>query len=348
MDVNVKIPAIEKLIDYAASGIGSVAGPMLAPWKARREAQAALIAAKGDADVKQALAEGRAATMTIISEAQARARLMLLPSDASIRGQIDLAETVSQRIQFQEEKRQSNIMNVIDQAAHELGDREVQDHEVDHDWTARFFNDVQDVSSEEMQELWAKILAGEVQQPRNTSLRTLRILKDLDPSTAMLFRTLCSARLAFQIGIVGGYAENLGAEIVLSLGGNASHNALEQFGLNYNILNVLNEYGLIIPEYDSSIRHEFSTHVSEADGSLQSISFAFRFQGRSWILIPAYQRQGKQSVELGGVILSISGMELARFVAPEPMPEYEKAVVDFLQQNNLRMVEVDPNTLEPL
>ena len=38
-------------------------------------------------------------------------------------------------------------------AALELGDGNVQDHEVDHDWTARFFNDVQDVSSEEMQKL---------------------------------------------------------------------------------------------------------------------------------------------------------------------------------------------------
>ena len=31
MDVNIKVPALEKLLDYAASGIGSVAGPMLAP-----------------------------------------------------------------------------------------------------------------------------------------------------------------------------------------------------------------------------------------------------------------------------------------------------------------------------
>ncbi len=29
MDVNIKGPALEKLLDYAASGIGSVAGPML-------------------------------------------------------------------------------------------------------------------------------------------------------------------------------------------------------------------------------------------------------------------------------------------------------------------------------
>ena len=33
VDVNLKVPALEKLVDYAASGIGAVAGPMLAPWE---------------------------------------------------------------------------------------------------------------------------------------------------------------------------------------------------------------------------------------------------------------------------------------------------------------------------
>ena len=36
MDFNLKVPAVDKLLDYTASGIGAVAGPMLAPWRARR------------------------------------------------------------------------------------------------------------------------------------------------------------------------------------------------------------------------------------------------------------------------------------------------------------------------
>ena len=31
VDVNVKVPALEKLVDYTASGIGAVAGPMQKP-----------------------------------------------------------------------------------------------------------------------------------------------------------------------------------------------------------------------------------------------------------------------------------------------------------------------------
>ena len=43
VDVNIEVPALEKLADYAASGIGAVAGRMLAPCKARKEAEARLI-----------------------------------------------------------------------------------------------------------------------------------------------------------------------------------------------------------------------------------------------------------------------------------------------------------------
>ena len=32
MEIKVSIPGIEKLLDYSASGIGSVAGPMLVSW----------------------------------------------------------------------------------------------------------------------------------------------------------------------------------------------------------------------------------------------------------------------------------------------------------------------------
>ena len=84
---------------------------------------------------------------------------------SDVRGEIDIAETVRQRIQFQEEKRHGNIGSVVGRAAEELGQKEVPDREPDHDWTARFFNYIQDVSSDEMQSLWAKVLAGEIERP---------------------------------------------------------------------------------------------------------------------------------------------------------------------------------------
>ena len=252
IDIATLVPSISKLADYAASGIGSVAGPMLASWKARREANAKLLAAKGEAEAQRILAEGRAHTMQIIAQAQADTRDILVSPEATLQGQLEFGATVTQRIQFQEEKRQSNIVSVIGQAAQELGDKEVHDHEVDHDWTAGFFSDVQDVSSEEMQQLWAKILAGEVERPGTTSLNTMSILKGLDRKTAILFRNLCSARMTPVIGRYGGGYVQTGTDIVLSLDGRATQNSLQEFGLSYESLNRLNEHGLIVPEYNST------------------------------------------------------------------------------------------------
>ena len=341
MDIATLVSGVSKLADYAASGIGSVAGPMLASWKARKEANAKLIAAKGEVEAQRILAEGQAQTMQIIARAQADTRAILVSPDANVQGQLEFGTAVTQRIQFQEEKRQSNIVAVIGQAAQELGDREVQDHEVDHDWTARFFNDVQDVSSEEMQQLWAKILAGEVERPGTTSLNTMSILNGLDRKTAILFRNLCSARMTPVIGHGGGYVQT-GTDIVLSLDGRATQNSLQEFGLSYESLNRLNEHGLIVPEYNSTwVQRVLDAGLGR---SPRWSSMAFRFQDYIWVLVPIDERKGDFDVEFSGILLTNSGMELARVVDTEPMPEYQQAIADFLEQRGLSMSEIDFST----
>ena len=181
VDVNLKVPAVEKLLDYTASGIGAVAGPMLAPWQARQDAKAKLTAAQADAD-----------SLRLIAEAQADARRSLVAPDETGGGVPEIGtDGITQRIEFQERKRQANIVSVVREAAAELGDREVPDHEPDPDRTARFFDSVQDVSSADMRNLWAKILAGEVENPGRTSLRTLDILKNMTRVDAQKFNNIC-------------------------------------------------------------------------------------------------------------------------------------------------------------
>ena len=51
------IPGLNKLLEIAASGIGAVAGPFLAPWKARREGQARTAEAAAEARVLEIQAE---------------------------------------------------------------------------------------------------------------------------------------------------------------------------------------------------------------------------------------------------------------------------------------------------
>ena len=192
IDVNVGVPAIEKLVDYTASGVGGTASFFFSRMMARRDAKAKVITAEGEAKTQRILAEGRATSIQIIATAQAEARSKLISPQATIQGEVTIGELIEQKVQFQEEKRQANIGSVVARAAQELGDMEVQDHEVDHDWTARFFNGVQDVSSEEMQQLWAKVLAGEVARQGQFSLRTLDSLHNMSVGEAKLFAEACN------------------------------------------------------------------------------------------------------------------------------------------------------------
>ena len=321
MDLNVK--ALEKLVDYAASGIGSVAGSMLAPWRARREALANQIAAQGDSDV-----------LLIRAKAQAEARTLLVSPDTEVTGELDIADTVNQRIQFQERKRQINITSVVREAAGQLTDKEVENHEPDHDWTARFFNDVQDVSSEEMQALWAAVLAGQVERAGSTSIRTLGILKSLDQATARLFRKFCSACVFWSPD-----GKTVMDARVPSLGGNAGSNSLAAYDLNFDALNRLNEHGLIISDYNSW--HDYRLSIGLKLGRQpQLIRMPFRFQDRYWILIPTSPRDLDKEFRLSGVALTRSGRELSNIVGLDAMDQFSQALSSFFLREKLQLTEV--------
>lgn len=61
----------------------------------------------------------------------------------------------------------------------------------DFDWFMRFYEAVGNVSDEEMQRIWAKILAGEVNRPGSFSLETLDVVRNLSKQDAELFTKIC-------------------------------------------------------------------------------------------------------------------------------------------------------------
>ena len=324
VNVPLTIPAIEKLVDHVASGIGSVAGPMLAPWSARREALAKEIAAAGEARA-----------LLVQANAQAEARQTLLSGDESVSGTLDIADRVRQRIQFQERKRQENIESVVNQAAEQLAGKTVVDDEPDHDWTARFFNRVQDVSSKEMQALWARVLSGEVERRGSTSVRTLDILRNLDQATAGLFRRLCSACVFLSP------TESIVLDArVPSLGGNAAANSLSAHGLDFGVLNRLNEHGLIISDYNSS--SDFRAPIVLIVNDRPVTPMPFVFQGKRWVLVPQEGRELGQPYRLSGVALSVSGRELARIVELESLEAFTEELKAFFLKDKLQMHELPP------
>lgn len=101
----------------------------------------------------------------------------------------ELVQRAQNRFLFQEMKKQQHIESVIEVAYSELDKvTSVNDIPVDSDWISNFFDAVANVSTEQMQILWGKLLAGEVQRPGSFSLRTLNVLKNLTQNEASIFQ----------------------------------------------------------------------------------------------------------------------------------------------------------------
>ena len=195
-----KILPVEKLIDVFASGIGSVTGHLLLPYKAWMQAKADKIEAKGKAEAMKITAQGTADSTELIAQAQFKVRDMLLQRQSSVSTlqktniEMDTAKLIQTKVQFQEEKRLNNLRNIFVQARNKLPEY-VNSKPVDPDWIARCFQNAQDVSTEEMQQMWSSILAGEVETPGRTSLRTLDILKNMTKKEAELFNEVMKYKI---------------------------------------------------------------------------------------------------------------------------------------------------------
>lgn len=65
------------------------------------------------------------------------------------------------------------------------------DEPIDFDWIMRFFEAVSNISNEELQKLWGKVLAGEIKHSGSCSLRTLGIIQNMSSKEAKIYNQMC-------------------------------------------------------------------------------------------------------------------------------------------------------------
>ncbi len=287
------------------------------------------------------VARSDAETMLIRAKAHRETLDILIPSevnDHDLYVDLNIDDKINQRIRFQEKKRQKNIKEVVIQAAEQLEDKLVIDKEPDYDWIARFFNEVQDVSSGDMKKLWSRILAGEIEKPGETSIRTLSILKNLDRKIAILFKKLCS------LCIYHVDDNNIIHDArVPSLGGNPGNNCLGKYGLQYFNLNILHEHGLIIQDYDSWIE----LNIRPYDIDMYPHEYVGIFQGKKWDITYKGSVQNKTYpdnmtiLRLDGVALTEAGKELSRVVDIELSPIFEDDFKNYLDNKQFLLTILD-------
>lgn len=285
-----------KLIDTVAAAVGR----FTEPWHKVRMAKAA---AKEIKLIGEALREN--ADIPINYEKG--------DVNADITDFDEFVKRTQARMAYQELAKQENIENVCQKAY------EILEHEdtcsadpVDKDWINRFFNSVQDISDEDMQEIWAKILADEIIRPQRCSLRTLENLRNLSKNEAQLFQKILP------------YIICSGEEKFIS----SDNDVLEIIGITFPDIMLLCDCGL----FSSQNLVTLTSTINETEPEL--------FYSKDYCMF-LNAKHPSVSIELGIFSLSRSGDELYEILTSHEVNEelYCKSI-EAIFKNHLNNIEI--------
>lgn len=215
-----------------------------------------------------------------VAKAEADAQIIEAQSQIEI---TDLQRRALVRFLGEEARKQDNMEKITQKALPHLNESSKPDN-IEDDWIVNFFDKCRLVSNEEMQSLWAKVLAGEANTPGSFSKRTVNMLGSLDKTDALLFTSLC------------GFCWQIGDMVPLVF--DEREIIYNDQGINFDALTHLDSIGLI----------NFGVASSFSRLKLPKRLNVF-YQGIVSIL--EFQQEKENSLAIGKVLLTAAGQELA-------------------------------------
>ena len=179
----------------------------------------------------------------------------------------------------------------------------------------RWMFEASNVSDETLQDLWARLLTGELESPGSVSNDTMSIARDLTKERAEEFQTLCSAALC----------DLDGTPMTVVSCGNPGANSLRPYGLSYDVLMRLAHHRLIV--------NDMTSHTTLAVDQVMPI-IAVRQREVSWVLRwNAVSKPVSESYRIRRILFTLAGKELFSVVEKVPMPDYSAAMLKTLQKD---------------
>jgi hypothetical protein len=212
----------------------------------------------------------------------------------------DLHRRAMHRFLEEEAKKQSNIESITQNALPLLEDKSTPEA-VSDDWITNFFDKSRIVSDKEMQSLWSRILAGEANAPGTFAKRTVNLLADLDKEDAILFMKLC------------GFGWMIGDFCPLIFDVQAS--IYNDEGINFGTLSHLESLGLIQSNYVAGFRRIRLPKVVPVSYYGQPLTLEL-------------PKDSDNDLDLGHVLLTRAGQQLAPVCAPTPVEGFFEYVRD--------------------
>lgn len=285
------------LVERVCDAVGGLFGP----WQTRRMGAANADVAKMNADAE--------------ADAKLTSTMADIRSDSLVRGALA-------RLAAEEVAKQKNMESVT-AAALPLLNSGAKPDQIERDWLVNFFDKSRLTSDDEMQQLWAKILAGEANGPGKFSKRTINFMASLDKRDAELFQTLC--RFNWR-----------GLPIVSPIIFTTEHPMFQSHGLNWSALKHLDEIGLV--SFESGLTGFSLTH----DGSIGALT-PDNWMQRIFVLgygdsdCAVYSENANGALNVGRLKLSRVGVDIASVCGGDSVPGYFDYVVGEWEKSGARV-----------
>jgi hypothetical protein len=233
-------------------------------------------------------------------------------------------------------RHQKNATKVLSYAAEEISNLPTEQEvpnaaEISDDWLNAFESEAVNMSSDQMQRLFGKMLAGEIRRPSAFSIRTVKLMGQMDVDVAEIFVKFCSMVCSHQFE--KGTIVMQGASLVLD---KKHSSALYGFGVAASELFTLEEYGLIASA--SPLDHAYFFSIVHESGE-KGPDVALTYLNKKYILIPKAPKTRKDFDSYGtdGIALSRVGRELLKIVEPQENPDYTRALTAFFDKEGLTL-----------
>ena len=113
----------------------------------------------------------------------------------------------------------------------------------------KFMNEAKFVYDDELQLMWAKVLAGEFEAPNSTSFNVIRILSEITKQQAEVFANICSLEVAIILETNSGFVPQIGKNVLIHYDSDSS--LLKGLKINFMSLQDLESLGLI--KFDTTV-----------------------------------------------------------------------------------------------
>ena len=269
----------------------------------------------------------------------------LLPSSLTKPRYLEMLKAqAEQRVPSINKSRLLNVCKVCQRAGEILGQKALKipdatDNPYEDDWLNTFESEACQKSSEEMQERFARILAGEIKRPGTFSIRTIKLLGEIDSDIASIFRTFCSGCISFDDPVGSG---SIYKSIFPKFKVGRYVSFLEKYGLNGVMLSYLKEFSLLQIETPPSMLSEYTLPIQKCFVSgLEKPPTPFLYAGKYFLL---KHHNDKKELDwnfmMPGFFLSSIGTELINIVEPEPIEQLTEDLREFFAEKQLELVEV--------